>query len=388
MGPWPASKKPLLNQWPFLSPNPAAGSGRIESMENVQENQSSATRASDIPLRMRLIWKVKRARRKALFFVFRTVVFPLSYLPLSALRRVGIAAGWIGFHLLSRPRKTASENLKIAFGDEATPTFRRNVVRRMFCGFGRIMGESVAFDRLGQDRVNELVLGSSGFEHVERLMAEGRGGVIATPHFGNFELFASWCFLRSDGVVIERRSKGSPFTAYIRRRRDRLGLKTVDQASSPRHLLRTLTSGNFIGVLPDQDMDTLAGMFVPFFEKDAFTTTAPAFLARSAKVPIVPAFMIWDGHGYHACFKPPLEVPRTGDKVADLLQGTRAWSKVFESVIREHPEQWAWIHKRWKTTPAGLQEKKDRRRKRARAEEAKKPRQAVKPKAVGELRNG
>ena len=120
-------------------------------------------------------------------------------------------------------------------------------------------------------------------------------------------------------------------------------------------------------MLPDQDVDKVGGIFVPFFGREAYTPTGPASLARAARVPIIPFFMIWMGRKYRVRIGRPIVVPHTERKKEDLLEGTLLWSKVFEEVIRAHPDQWVWIHRRWRTTPERLEERRKRRAEKERA---------------------
>lgn len=305
----------------------------------------------------------KQLRRQILYVVFRGLAFPLELLPLSLSRKVGAGLGFLVWVVGSPLRRQARQGLTAAFPGEG-PGFVRRTTRRMFLNLGRVLGESFYLSRRSKSRVEDLVAGSSGLEHMARLAAKGRGAVVVTPHLGNFELLAAWLYRRFDGVVVEKRSQGSAFTDYLRRRREHLGMKTMNQESSPRPLLRELKAGRFVGLLPDQDMDQIPGIFIPFFGKTAYTATAPASLARLGKVNLITAFIVWTDRGYEVRVEEPLEVSRTPDKDEDVHRATEAWSAAFERVIREHPEQWVWIHPRWKTTPERLQQKRKRRRER------------------------
>lgn len=314
---------------------------------------------------VRLGWRVKRARRRALFLVVRgLVLFPMSLLPLGPARRLGSFLGGVAHALSGKSRERTREHLRIAFQKEKGESFVRITSRDVFRNLGRVGAESLVLDRLGPAWIPRLVSAVEGEQHLELLRGPGPGAIVLTPHFGQFELLAAWFYGQADGVVVERRSRGSAFAEYIRERRARLGIVAVDQSESPRKLLRLLADGKSVGLLPDQDIDRLPGIFVPFFGRDAYTTTAPASLARAAGSPLIPACARWDGTGYRVIIDDPIFVSKTADREADVLAGTLAWSRAIEEIIRRDPAQWAWMHQRWKTTPARLEDKRRRREER------------------------
>ncbi|HET6201986.1 MAG TPA: lysophospholipid acyltransferase family protein [Planctomycetota bacterium] len=247
------------------------------------------------------------------------------------------------------------EHLDLAFGDSIPAAERRRIVERMVGNLARAALESARFFEEGPGWIDGYLRADATRSRLEEAAARGRGVVGVTAHFGNYELIPAW--LTSQGYrvgMVTARLKNPRLDAFVRAARARAKVEIFDQDDSPRGLLRILREGGIAGVVPDQDLDHLAGTFVPFFGRPAFTATGPSSLARLAGAPILPMFTTWTGEGYRISFEEPIDVPRTEDRTADLVEGTRAWTAVFERRIRERPDHWVWFHPRWKTSPERL----------------------------------
>jgi KDO2-lipid IV(A) lauroyltransferase len=245
--------------------------------------------------------------------------------------------------------------VEAALGATTSPRQRLEIVRRMLEHLGRIVGECARFAREGQALACELVAPDASLSRLEAAAAAGRGVVVLTPHFGNWELMPAWFIANGyHGVVVANRLANPLFDAFLLAARAKGGVPTVYQDESARKLVRALQGGGVVGILPDQDIDHLPGTFVPFFGKPAYTVTGPAALARASSAPLLPAFLEWEGRRYRLSFEEPIHVPRTRDRDADILSGTRAWTRAFEERIRARPDHWMWFHARWKTTPERL----------------------------------
>jgi KDO2-lipid IV(A) lauroyltransferase len=231
--------------------------------------------------------------------------------------------------------------------------------------FAAAMFEWLVLCRFGKHRAAAAVRSVTGFEHVEAARKAGRGPIFVTPHFGLFELMPVTITLRGmEGKVVGRQHDDRDLDGLLTEMRRAMGVETVFQHQA-REMVRVLRAGRGLGILPDQDIDKLPGIFVPFFGREAYTPTGPASLAVTTGAPILPAFLFRDGPGRHRLvIHPPIEDPGGGDRDERIRALTRGWCRVFEREIAAAPEHWAWVHRRWETTPEALARRRARRVKR------------------------
>ncbi len=252
------------------------------------------------------------------------------------------------------------DNLSVAFPGPENLSKRRQIARHARHHMARLAGE---WGRLGRgeterDWLESRVTLDKSVQLFDEQLARGRGVLIVTPHLGNWELLAPKLVARGcRGAVVGRRRLRDPGGALLEQMRAPWGFETLPQDGSPREILRRLRDGQVIGILPDLEVPRLAGIRLPFLGKEALVMTAPAALARAARVPLLPATCVLDetaGSGpnahspYRIRFAPPIERLATDDNEP----ATRAWISVFENWIREAPSQWVWYQDRWRTPPS------------------------------------
>lgn len=251
-------------------------------------------------------------------------------------------------------RRRAEAQLAMAFPDRYDAKQRRQIVRTMWKHQARAIRELTQYRRGDAKFVGRMVRPAPQFEErMRELQALGRGLVVVTPHFGNFELMPAWFkhFLGAHGAVVGKRNVNPWFDAEMVGMRARHGVETIYQDESPRKLLRILGTGGIVGILPDQDIVRLPGIFVDFFARPAWTTTGPAHLSMLAAAPLVPAFLTWQGDHYLLDIDTPIHPDRDAPRDEEIRRMTNAWTQVFERRISAHPEHWIWYHERWRTTP-------------------------------------
>ena len=185
----------------------------------------------------------------------------------------------------------------------------------------------------------------------------GKGWIGVTGHLGNWELLGLW--LRENArngrvTVVAKRAPNPHLNRIVERMRGRLRLETLYQDESPARAIHVLREGGVVGIVPDQDVKAISGMFVDFFGRPAYTPVGPARLAVAARVPILCGFLVHDGDGYRMSISDPIWPDRSLPRSAQIDALTRAWSQQIEAAIRELPSQWPWMHDRWKTTPEKL----------------------------------
>jgi KDO2-lipid IV(A) lauroyltransferase len=273
----------------------------------------------------------------------------LGVLPRPLARAIGITLGLIVYSVHGRLRRVGFRNLTIAFPEMSEPD-RRRIVRGEFISLGRQLAELCLFPRYTKENVSRTVV-YEGFENFDRAYARGKGVLFLTGHIGAWELSAFAHSLQGHPLSIVMRSLDNPYVdALLQRYRTMHGNRTVDKDDFVRGLLSAMKAGETVGILMDTNMTPPQGVFVDFFGIPACTASA---LRTDAAV--VPGFTVWDKtlRKYVLHFEPAIELIRTADNESDIVANTAKFTKVLENVIRRYPDQWLWVHRRWKTRPPG-----------------------------------
>ena len=292
------------------------------------------------------------------YSLVRAILSFLRILPLSVATWFGISVGRLGYHLLGRLRGVGLRNLKLAF-PEKSEAERVRILRGAFRNLGRVMAVVSGFDDLTAGNLPELIEFRPDAEFAaayEKTKTDGRGRIILGAHMGNWELQAfSFPVFFEPLTFLARRMDNPRIDAMVLAIRTRLGNKQIDKMNSAAPILRALRAGGSIGMLADVNGQHKEGVFVPFFGIQACTAAGVAMLALRANAVIVPMFAIWNGdeNKYFIVHDKIIDPQDTGDRQADILETTALCTAAIERVIRAYPDQWIWIHKRWKTRPPG-----------------------------------
>ncbi|MBV8362251.1 MAG: lysophospholipid acyltransferase family protein [Deltaproteobacteria bacterium] len=276
----------------------------------------------------------------------------LRSLPLERAVRAGAAIGKIALAFDLYNRSIARRNLELAFAN-LTIEQRSAILRETYRNFGRMAAEWVHFPELGHSNIKHYV-SYAGREHwddaIER--SQGRGILVLTGHFGNFELLSVAHSIYGNRIAIVQRPNRNPVLDYaIAARRRRFGNLTVPRKGASREVMRLLRE-NWMVAIP-LDLDTRHGAFVDFFGKPAATNPALARIAMTTAAPVLPAFMVRQGgtSRHQITILPVIDIPVSSDRNDSIHEYTQAFTSVIESMIRRHPDHWNWIHRRWKTRP-------------------------------------
>lgn len=300
--------------------------------------------------------RLRRLRHFAQYAALRTAVALLGAVPFRA--RVALCTGVARAALSLGFEGQARQNLKIAFGDSLPRAKRREIRRANARALGRLVAELVDYLRRGRDTAERLVFADPSISHLHAALALGRGVVVVTPHFGNWELFPAYLAIHGHrGGVVARTPTNPHIARLLAAMRHRAGVPTLDTLRDRRKTLELLRSGGIVGLLPDLDLKRASGIFLPFFGKEAWTSTGPAHLAVAAEAPLLTAYILPEGPRYRLVFEEALRPDPTKGKREEIERLTRAWSARFEARIREKPELWVWMHPRWATTPAKARER-------------------------------
>jgi Kdo2-lipid IVA lauroyltransferase/acyltransferase len=283
-----------------------------------------------------------------------TFVKTLGVLPRPLARALASAGAWVLLLLLPKLRKTAEFNLRLAF-PEWTDAQRRVVMRKMTRNLGWMAAEFARFPKYTAENIERTVV-LDGHENFLTGKSRGKGVLFLTGHIGAWELssFAHGLYgfpLR----YMARPLDNEPMDAMVNRYRGLSGNAPIFKNESARVMLRVLKESGTVGILADQNTMPGEGVFVDFFGTPACTTTGIARVALQTGAAVVPGYAYWDEgmRKYRLRFEPPVELVRTGHTERDVVANTQKFAKVIEEIVRKHPEQWVWIHARWKTRPKG-----------------------------------
>jgi KDO2-lipid IV(A) lauroyltransferase len=305
----------------------------------------AAVPAAESPRAVPLRKRIKRELRvRALL-----ALLPLaSHLPHRLAVALGGAAGSLAWYFSPRHRRTALAHLAIAF-PERDSRWRARVGRESFANLGRGALEIAMGEGLDVPRAVQFDPGA--LEALTAAQAEGRGVVAFSCHLGNWELLARRvAHERLALATVAREAQDPRLTAIIERSRARSGIVSLwrGSASSIRAMIRHIRSGGIVAALIDQDTD-VAGHFVPFFGKEAFTPRAPADLALRMGAAVVFARTRRVAKTVHRIAISRVPVPTSGDADADSRNLTAELTRAIEQEVRKHPDQWVWMHARWHT---------------------------------------
>ena len=262
--------------------------------------------------------------------------------------RFGATLGRLGYRIDKKRGFIADRNLRLAFGDALTPQERQGIICRSFEHWGRGTIDFLRAPASSRAENERLVSAVEGREWLDAVRAEGRGFIVVTGHIGNFEFLGRW--MADQGVpstAIVRDPADPAFAAYVRQMREYGGNETLNRGTSPKELLSRLRKGGVVTLGIDQNCDDV---FLPFFGVPAGTVVGPALLALRTETKLLPAFCVSEPDGsYRIIFGEPICVTATGDKDADMAKGMTAANLALESVVRRYPDQWLWLHNRWKS---------------------------------------
>ena len=278
----------------------------------------------------------------------------IGALPRPLARAAGIALGWIVYAVHGRLRRVGMRNLQMAF-PEMTRHERARILRGVFRSFGRQAAEVCSFPKYTRENVSQVVV-YDGFENFERALARGKGVLFLTGHLGGWELSAFAHSLYGYPLNVVMRPLDNVYLDRLTREyRTMHGNKMVDKDDFVRGLLSAMKAGQTVGILMDTNMTPPQGVFVDFFGIPACTASGLARIALRTDAVVVPGFTIWDTvlRKYRLRFDPAVELIRTGNDEADAIANTALFTKIIEGYVRRYPDQWLWVHRRWKTRPEG-----------------------------------
>jgi len=278
----------------------------------------------------------------------------MGILPRPFSRAFAIAIAQLVYLLHFRLRQVGMRNLSMVFPEKAEAE-RKRILRGVFTSLGRQLAELCQFPRYRLENIDQVVV-YDGLENYERAYARGKGVLFLTGHFGGWELSAFAHSIHGHWVNVVMRPMDHPYLdRLLQRYRTLHGNKVVPKDDFVRGLLAAMKAGETVGILMDTNMTPPQGVFVDFFGIPACTASGLARIAMRTDAAVVPGFTIWDESlgKYRLRFDPAVELVRTGNLESDIVANTQKFTKVIEEYVRKYPEQWLWVHRRWKTRPEG-----------------------------------
>ncbi len=282
----------------------------------------------------------------------------LGLLPrgLSLMVSGGIAR--LAYSVLSGPRRTGMRNLELAFPEMAIPD-RQKILKGTFENLGRVIGEFSQFHKTTPAKLARIVdfdLDQESLDLWAQSKADGRGILIVTGHFGNWELLVMGFAALHEPMAYLARPLDNPLIEDMTARiRTRYGNRPINKTNSAMIGIKILREGGLLGILADVNSHPKEGVFVQFFGVPACTTSGAAMIAMRSDAWLYPLFCVWDKDAgrYKIIHGNVLKPANTGDRKQDVITTTAEYTAEIERLIRQYPDQWMWIHRRWKSRPPG-----------------------------------
>lgn len=280
------------------------------------------------------------------------IAAPFFLLPRPIALRAGEFLGEIMFWLMKRRRSIGYKNLNIAFGDDLSSEEKRQILRANFRNLGKSLAEVLHFPKMSTGYLQQKVR-IEGQENYLAAKAKGQGVIFLTAHFGNWEISSHAQSAAGYPLSIVVRPLDNHYlNSIVEKLRTLHGNKILPRGNGLKRMITALKNKETLGILMDQNTSRSKGLFIDFFGEPACTVPVIALLALRYRVPVIPGFIIRTGFDTHTLYLgPEVEIQRTGDTQKDIAENTRHFNTIIEQFVRQYPDQWFWIHNRWKTRP-------------------------------------
>ncbi|MCU0369027.1 MAG: lysophospholipid acyltransferase family protein [Cyclobacteriaceae bacterium] len=295
----------------------------------------------------------KRIKYAFLYWFIKFLIFTSNLMPRRMWLSVCGALGRLAYSFSSKSRNLTIYHLGLAFGNDKTPQEIVKLSKQVFVMMGKNAGDVIRSLRVRT--INDLnkFLVTHGIENYENAYAKGKGVMFLTSHVGAFDLQITNMALRGlNPNIVGTALKDAKLNELLVQYRNAYGAIAIERGKESVRLFKALKSGGSIAILIDQDIRFLKGRFVDFFGMKAYTPIGATILALRTGAAVVPTYIFLGDDGkQHMHILPEIPLVITGDEEQDLITNTQNFTRVTEEVVRQHPEQWVWMHERWKTRP-------------------------------------
>jgi KDO2-lipid IV(A) lauroyltransferase len=283
-----------------------------------------------------------------IFLFLKGFSFVINLLPEGVALWLGRQLGRVVFRLDWIHRKVALENLHIAFGEEKPERELFAIAKRTFENLGMVAVEFFRIPGMDKETYKKKVE-MEGVEEALKVLDKKKGALLLLGHFGNWELMALMSkVIEKPILVIAKSIKQQRIDQWITRIRKMVGLELIPPKNATPKVIKALSQNEVVGILFDQRGKRSKGVWADFFGRKVPTTAGLAIMAIKSGAPVLPVFMIRNGFQKHRLIvKEPLELIYTGDIKKDVEANTQLFNHTLESIIREYPDQWFWVHRRW-----------------------------------------
>jgi len=296
---------------------------------------------------------LKLKKRLKNWLIYRFIKFLITFLNLFPRKFslfLGANLGKLAYLILPDARKITFKNLKLAFPQLNANTYKR-ISLKVFESLGRNFSDVVRLPRMSGESIQKMVK-AEGIEYFKKAYSLGKGVMVVTGHIGNFELLAAYFSLRGYKISVIGRELYDPrLNQLLIENRQKMGVQNISSTVSIKEVIKALNSGRVLGVLMDQHTSRVRGIFVNFFGKLARTPVGAVILALKLNSPIVPMAIIQTKKGdYKIIIQEEIKPLPEKKKEENIFYLTQKCTDFLEKIIRRYPDQWVWMHKRWRTT--------------------------------------
>lgn len=313
-----------------------------ETTENVRLRKEQIVPESSRTFRKRMEKRVGRV-------LLRVLVGPIRALPLPLARSLGRGLGSVAYRTMGRYRRNAHKNLGLVYGADLTSRQRKRIARDVFRHFGQVATEFLKLPQMDRARVDALVT-VVGEEHLKAALDGGRGALMMTGHFGNWEFLSRWLTTHDYKLnVVARDARDPAANKLMAQTREGGGANVLYRGGSARGVLQALKRNELVGILPDQNA---ADVFVPFLGQPTGTVDGPALLHMKTRAPLVFSWCVRTAENrFLIIFEPPEVVPVSGRREVDIARVMTLVNARLGAMVLRYPSQWLWLHDRWKASP-------------------------------------
>jgi len=276
----------------------------------------------------------------------------MSYIPVSLGRFFGRILG-DAISLLPFARlKVSLENIKNTLGYSMTDSEINSLNRRVYEHFGRTLFELTHLFRINNQNLDEYVV-FEGAENLVKALSKGRGAFILSAHLGNWEMITAAVSIRFGGLCAVASPQHSPaINRLINTIRTRSGMEVIPKKNGMKKMISAIRQNKMVGILLDLNAKWDQGVFVDFLGRPSCTNKGLALIALKMDTPVIPVFSVREKDGlYHIIIGEEVKLIRTGDRTVEIEENTALFTRIIESYVKKYPDQWLWIHRRWKTLP-------------------------------------
>ncbi len=290
-------------------------------------------------------------KEKLEYLILQILSTIVRLLPFNLAVKLGAYLGTVVHRIDRRHRLIALENLRAAFKTEKSEAELAQILRGVYQNIGRSAFEAL---RLGIMSPEEIKARTEieGFEHYAAARKANKGVILLGAHFGSWEWIPLALGVENTPLHVIVRPIDNPYLdQMIQSMRERFGNFVMNKRTETGEIIKLLRQGKSIGFLLDQDVGRHKAIFVNYFGRPAATNKALATIALRTRAPVIPMFILRKKGGHKLVIEKPIILPKTGSLKKDMVEATTLFTQKIESYVRQYPDHWLWLHRRWKTQP-------------------------------------